>query len=238
MNLSIIIPAYEENLKIRDDILSADDFLTQNRIVGEIIAVDDGSADNTFESANSLKSKTNSNLTVIKLSSNIGKGGAVSEGMKISKGDIVMYADAGLTVPYENALTGMDLIRTGKCDIANGSRKMDNSKIIKGQDFDRRFISNIFGYLVKSLLHIPKEMTDTQCGFKVYNGKVARELFQKLNITGFLFEIEIILLAMKKDYKIVEFPVTWKCDRDSRLSIGKSSRKIISDFIFLLRKYN
>ena len=238
MNLSIIIPAYEENLKIRDDILSADDFLTQNRIVGEIIAVDDGSADNTFESANSLKSKTNSNLTVSKLSSNIGKGGAVSEGMKISKGDIVMYADAGLTVPYENALTGMDLIRTGKCDIANGSRKMDNSKIIKGQDFDRRFISNIFGYLVKSLLHIPKEMTDTQCGFKVYNGKVARELFQKLNITGFLFEIEIILLAMKKDYKIVEFPVTWKCDRDSRLSIGKSSRKIISDFIFLLRKYN
>ena len=238
MNLSIIIPAYEENLKIRDDILSADDFLTQNRIVGEIIAVDDGSADNTFESANSLKSKTNSNLTVIKLSSNIGKGGAVSEGMKISKGDIVMYADAGLTVPYENALTGMDLIRTGKCDIANGSRKMDNSKIIKGQDFDRRFISNIFGYLVKSLLHIPKEMTDTQCGFKVYNGKVARELFQKLNITGFLFEIEIILLAMKKDYKIVEFPVTWKCDRDSRLSISKSSRKIISDFFFLLRKYN
>ena len=238
MNLSIIIPGYEENLKIRDDILSADDFLTQNRIVGEIIAVDDGSADNTFESANSLKSKTNSNLTVIKLSSNIGKGGAVSEGMKISKGDIVMYADAGLTVPYENALTGMDLIRTGKCDIANGSRKMDNSKIIKGQDFDRRFISNIFGYLVKSLLHIPKEMTDTQCGFKVYNGKVARELFQKLNITGFLFEIEIILLAMKKDYKIVEFPVTWKCDRDSRLSISKSSRKIISDFFFLLRKYN
>lgn len=238
MNLSIIIPAYEENLKIRDDILSADDFLTQNRIVGEIIAVDDGSADNTFESANSLKSKTNSNLTVIKLSSNIGKGGAVSEGMKISKGDIVMYADAGLTVPYENALTGMDLIRTGKCDIANGSRKMNSSKIIKGQDFDRRFISNIFGYLVKSLLHIPKEMTDTQCGFKVYNGKVARELFQKLNITGFLFEIEIILLAMKKDYKIVEFPVTWKCDRDSRLSISKSSRKIISDFFFLLRKYN
>ena len=238
MNLSIIIPAYEENLKIRDDILSADDFLTQNRIVGEIIAVDDGSADNTFESANSLKSKTNSNLTVIKLSSNIGKGGAVSEGMKISKGDIVMYADAGLTVPYENALTGMDLIRTGKCDIANGSRKMDNSKIIKGQDFDRRFISNIFGYLVKFLLHIPQEMTDTQCGFKVYNGIVARELFQKLNITGFLFEIEIILLAIKKDYKIVEFPVTWKCDRDSRLSISKSSRKIISDFFFLLRKYN
>ncbi len=238
MDLSIVIPAYEENLKIQDDILSADDFLTQNRIAGEIIVVDDGSIDNTFESANSLKSETSSNLTVIKLSSNIGKGGAVSEGIKISKGDIVMYADAGLTVPYENALIGIDLIKTGKCDLANGSRKMNNSKIIKGQDFDRRFISNIFGFLVKSLLHIPKEMTDTQCGFKVYKGIVARELFQKLNITGFLFEIEIILLALKKDYKIVEFPVTWKCDRDSRLSISKSSRKIISDFIYLFRKYN
>ena len=238
MDLSIVIPAYEENLKIQDDILSADNFLKQNRIVGEIIVVDDGSIDNTFESANSLKSETSSNLTIIKLTSNIGKGGAVSEGMKISKGDIVMYADAGLTVPYESALIGIDLIKTGKCDLANGSRKMNNSKIIKGQDFDRRFISNIFGFLVKSLLNIPKEMTDTQCGFKVYKGIVARELFQKLNITGFLFEIEIILLALKKDYKIVEFPVTWKCDRDSRLSISKSSRKIISDFIFLFRKYN
>lgn len=148
-----------------------------------------------------------------------------------------MFVDAGLTVPFENALVGIRLIENGTCEIANGSRKMNGSKIIKEQDLDRRFISKVFVFFVKYLLHIPKEMTDTQCGFKIYKGDVARKLFQQLNITGFLFEIELILLAIKEGYKILEFPVTWRCDRDSRLSVSKSSKKIISDFIFLLKKY-
>jgi dolichyl-phosphate beta-glucosyltransferase len=236
MNLSIIIPAYNEGKKISEDILAADKFILDNKFVGEIIVVDDGSSDNTSEIAISQKEEISTELTVLKLEKNLGKGGAVREGMSISKGELVMYADAGLTVPYENALIGLNLIKDGKCDITNGSRKMVESEIIKGQDFDRRFISKVFGFFVKYFLHIPKDMTDTQCGFKIYNGETARKLFKKMNITGFLFEIEFILLAINDGNKILEFPVTWKCDRDSRLSISKSSMKIISDFIFLLRK--
>ena len=80
-------------------------------------------------------------------------------------------------------------------------------------------------------------MTDTQCGFKIYKGEVARELFPQLKVTGFLFEIEFILLALKNNYKILEFPITWSCDRDSRLSVKKSSKSIISEFIELLNEF-
>lgn len=238
MNISIIIPAYNEGKKISADIFAADKFISDNKYIGEIIVVDDGSKDDTSSTANSYKEKISSKLTVIKLPENIGKGRAVSEGIKVSSGEIVMYADAGLTVPFNNAIIGINLIEDGKCDIANGSRKMEDTEIIRAQDLDRKFISKIFGFLVKLLLKIPKEMTDTQCGFKIYKGDVARKLFKKLTISGFLFEIEFILLAIKEGYKICEFPVTWKCDRDSRLSVSGSSMKIISEFIALKRNIN
>lgn len=236
MDLSIIIPAYNEGMKITKDILAADKFIVEYKYIGEIIVVDDGSSDDTFDIADSLKGKIHSTLKVLKLSMNMGKGSAVREGVANSKGELVMYADAGLTVPFENALIGIDLINKGKCDIANGSRKMSKSEIVKEQDFDRRIISRIFGFTVKLFLNIPSELTDTQCGFKIYKGEVARNLFNKLKISGFLFEIEFIQLALKEGKKILEFPVKWECDRDSRLSVGQSSKKIISEFIFLLRK--
>jgi dolichyl-phosphate beta-glucosyltransferase len=235
MDISIIIPAYNEQNKISADIIAADKFISDNNYVGEIIIVDDGSSDKTYQTAVSLKEKISANLNVIKLSKNLGKGGAVREGIINSNGEIVIYADAGLTVPFENALIGIKLIKEGKCDIANGSRKLDNSTIIKQQDFDRKIISKIFLFFIKLLLKVPQIMTDTQCGFKIYKGEIARKLFNNLTINGFLFEIEIIQLANVTNYKILEFPVTWKCDRDSRLSISRSSKKIIIDFISLIK---
>ena len=237
MDISIIIPAYNEQNKISADIFAADTFIVKNKYEGEIIIVDDGSSDNTFEAANLLKEKIQSILKIIKLENNIGKGGAVRKGVLSSLGKIVMYADAGLTVPFENALVGIKLIEEDKCDIANGSRKTIGAKILKEQDLDRKLISGLFLIFIKLFLKIPKELTDTQCGFKIYKGDIARELFGELKLTGFLFEIELILLAIKRNYKILEFPVTWKCDRDSRLSVGKSSKSIIKEFITLIKKY-
>ncbi|MBK7106974.1 MAG: glycosyltransferase [Ignavibacteriae bacterium] len=237
MEISIIIPAFNESKKISIDILAADKFLSEQNFIGEIIIVDDGSSDNTFQIANDNKIKVKNSFKVIQLFQNVGKGGAIIEGIKNSKGKIIIYADSGLTVPFENAIVGIDLIKNNQCEIANGSRKMKGSKIINEQDLDRKIISKIFGFAIKYFLKIPKNLTDTQCGFKVYNGDVARNLFPKLITKGFLFEIELILLAQKENFRILEFPVVWSCDRDSRLSIGKSSNKIIADFIYLYKKF-
>jgi len=236
MDISIIIPAYNEHVKISADIIAADKFIYSNNFIGEIIVVDDGSSDDTYRIANSQKEKVKSNLTVIRIDKNIGKGGAVRKGILSSSGEIVMYADAGLTVPFKNALTGIELIKNGKCDIAIGSRKISGAVIVKEQDVDRKIISKGFSLFTKLFLKIPSTLKDTQCGFKIYKGDIARKLFKQLTITGFLFEIEFILLAIKEGYKILEFPVTWKCDRDSRLSVSKSSKQIISDFIYLVRQ--
>ena len=238
MELSIVIPAYNESKKINKDIFAADKFIQDNFDSGQIIVVDDGSEDNTSEVAKSLMNEIKTELIVVKLDKNSGKGAAVREGVKYSGGEIILYADTGLTIPFHDALRGIKLIEENKCDIANGSRKLAESNIKAKQDFDRRIISLFFRILTKLFLHIPNEMTDTQCGFKIYKGEVARELFPQLKITGFLFEIEFILLTLKKDYKILEFPITWSCDRDSRLSVKRSSRSIISEFIELFKEFN
>lgn len=237
MDLSIIIPAYNESTKIEKDIFAADEFIKKNFESGEIIVVDDGSQDDTAEIVAECQNQGESVVHLLKLGENSGKGIAVRNGVSISKGEIVLYADAGLTVPFTDGLTGINLIKNNECDIANGSRKMTGSKIIKEQDLDRKIISKFFGKFVKLFLNIPKEMTDTQCGFKVYNGDVARDLYSKLETPGFLFEIEIIILAIQKGYTILEFPVTWKCDRDSRISIKKSSKNVAKEFINLFKKY-
>jgi dolichyl-phosphate beta-glucosyltransferase len=237
MDLSIVIPAFNESQKISSDIIAADNFIIENNFSGEIIIVDDGSSDNTFEIANSFVGKIQSKLKVKKLKKNMGKGAAVKEGILKSTGELIIYADSGLTVPFNNALIGIEMINKGKCEIANGSRKMSNSEIVKSQDYDRKIISKIFNIAVKKLLKIPSNLTDTQCGFKVYKGVIARDLFPNLETSGFLFELEIIILAINKNLRILEFPVIWSCDRDSRISIKKSSKKIIKDFIFLYKKF-
>lgn len=237
MELSIIIPAYNESKKIKKDIYAADKFIQDNFNSGQIIVVDDGSEDETTEVAHSIQIEIKTELDVIKLDKNSGKGAAIKEGIKASKGNIILYADAGMTVPLRDSLKGIELITEKKCDIANGSRKLHESNIKMKQDFDRRIISFFFGMFTKLFLNIPNEMTDTQCGFKVYKGEVARVLFPQLKITGFLFEIEFILLALKNNYTILEFPITWSCDRDSRLSVKKSSKSIISEFIELFKEF-
>ncbi|VAX15761.1 hypothetical protein MNBD_IGNAVI01-1628 [hydrothermal vent metagenome] len=238
MELSIVIPAYNESKKIKKDIFAADKFIHDNFSSGQIIVVDDGSDDDTTKAANSIVNEIKTKLDVIKLDKNSGKGAAIREGVKHSEGKIILYADAGLTVPFNDALKGIKLIKENKCDIANGSRKMHDSNVVRKQDIDRRIISLFFGLAAKLFLHIPKDMTDTQCGFKLYKGDVARELFSRLTIAGFLFEIEIILLALKRGYRVVEFPVTWSCDRDSRLSVKKSSKNIIAEFKEIYKEFN
>jgi dolichyl-phosphate beta-glucosyltransferase len=205
--------------------------LTQANLKGEIIVVDDGSKDNTAAAAKSAKVPLEVSPIVIHYEPHRGKGYAVQTGIERTQGRYVMFADSGSTVPYNNALRGLELIKSGTCDIAHGSRKIPAAAghIQKAQGLYRRICSNLFHWFVAHYIGVPAEFTDTQCGFKIYRGEVARHLYGECITDGFAFDIEIVMRAQKQGYRIKEFPVDWTCDRDSRLSLSRSLWRTFSE---------
>lgn len=164
-----------------------------------------------------------------------GKGHAVRTGILASAGDHILFADSGLTVPFANALRGLDLLQKGSCDIAHGSRKLSDSQVMKPQDWDRRHFSRLFKLMMVFFLGVPANLSDTQCGFKLYPGPLARQLYRPCRIEGFMFDIDVILRALALGYRIQEFPVQWTCDRDSRISFLRTPWHILYDLFRLKR---
>ena len=235
MDLSIVIPAFEESKKIAGDVEAAAAFLGGNHFTGQIIVVDDGSKDNTAEAARNVEIPPDIELKVIRYQKHRGKGYAVRRGMKDTGGQYVMFADSGGCVPYEDTLRGLELLKSGACDIAHGSRKMRGCHIEKAQSLYRRLCSRVFHWFVIHDMKIPAEFTDTQCGFKIYKGDVARHLYGQCITDGFAFDIEIIMRAQKAGYRIKEFPIDWTCDRDSRLSPTRSSWHVLCELMTIRR---
>ena len=217
MDLSIVIPAFREEHKVGHDVEAAAAFLVEHGLAGEIIVVDDGSDDDTAGAASAARVPGEVPLRVIRYTPSRGKGFAVKTGMLATQGAYVLFADVGLCVPFENALRGLDLIRSGACDVAHGSRKLPDSVLVRKQHIYRRLLSWLFRKAAGLFMGIPGRLTDTQCGFKIYRGDVARELYRACRTEGFMFDIEVLLRALAKGYRVAEFPVEWRCDFDSRL---------------------
>ncbi|MCI0697127.1 glycosyltransferase [candidate division KSB1 bacterium] len=226
MDLSIIIPVFEERQKIARDIQAAAAFLASQRLSGEIIVVDDGSRDGTAAVAKSVEVAPSMQLKVIRYNQNMGKGFAIREGVRAAQGEYIMFADSGLCVPYSNALRGLQLLKSGAGEIAHGSRRLAESKIQRPQIWYRRLTARIFRWMIFRWMKIPPYLTDTQCGFKIYRGDIAHKLYDECMTNGFIFDVEIILRALRKGYRIKEFPIAWTCDRDSRLLRTRSTKQI------------
>jgi dolichyl-phosphate beta-glucosyltransferase len=227
-DLSIVVPTYNEAHKVALDIDAASRFLMEENLTGEIIVSDDGSADGTVTAARQCTIAAPAiTLKVIEQPANRGKGAAVRAGIIASSGQFVMFADSGVCIPYAQAMRGLTLLREGKCEIAHASRKRTDSIITHPQPLHRRVLSRVFRTAVDTYMGLPYRLTDTQCGFKLYEGALARKLYSECLTDGFLFDLEIILRAKKLNARICEFPVTWSCDPDSRLRPGKTALRTI-----------
>lgn len=231
MDLSIVIPALNEGGKIEADVRAAADFLDGESLRGEVLVVDDGSDDDTAEVARDAPVPTGVERRVVSYHPHRGKGYAVRAGMVQTRGRIIMFADSGLCVPFENALRGMALIGAGECEVAHGSRKLSASLVAEPQPLFRRALSRAFRTAVKTTMGIPREMTDTQCGFKLYRGDPGRELFAACRSVGFAFDIEVLLRARQRGLKVKEFPVEWRCDVDSRLRPGRNAFTVMKELV-------
>jgi len=237
MRISIVIPVYKEEAKVSGDIKAAARFFSTNGFEGQIVVVDDGSSDGTCEAAEAQREAlpTGTVLCVIGNEQHRGKGHAIRTGVSRTTGEYVMFADSGCCVPYENMLRGLDMLKSGGCDIAHGSRKLEQTRIIRDQGLYRHVCSKLFHWFVILFMRVPAELTDTQCGFKVYKGDVARELYGECITDGFAFDVEIILRALREGYRIKEFAIEWSCDRDSRLSPGRSVWRILGELLAIRR---
>ncbi len=216
--LSVVIPTYNEEKKISKDIEAVFKYFKENSINGELIVVNDGSKDQTFNIANSYSSKT-PNLKALTYEKNRGKGFAIKTGVLQAQGEFILIADSGLCVPFKCTNVGIDFLNKGN-DIAIGSRKEkeQKAKILIKQPLYRRLGSKVFHSLIKIFKLIPEGIEDTQCGFKLFKKDVAQNIFKNLFTEKFMWDIEMLRIARKKNYKIAVFPVEWSNDSDTKFN--------------------
>ena len=218
-SLSIIIPFFNESKRINESLKKIKNFLHKNKMKIEIVFVNDGSEDDSLEILEKFLKKNNlskSKIKIINLTNNIGKGGALKEGVKKSKNQWILTTDLDLSVDLEEIKIWMkkDLINN-TCDIYFGSRELDDS-IVKSK-FYRKFLGLFFRLFSKLFLGL--DFRDTQCGFKLYKNSVAKKIFKKLSTEGFEHDLEIALLAKANNFYISELPVEWTHMPGSKLNI-------------------
>ncbi len=224
MEISIVIPAYNEEERLPTTLRTIIDYFENLSKDYEIIVVDDGSQDNTAE----IAQRFNPRVKVIKLSKNSGKGAAVREGISRAQGDFILFSDADLSTPITEFHKLQESLENGS-HIAIGSRAIDSSLIKVHQPFYREFMGKTFNKIVRAL--VLRGIHDTQCGFKMFKNSVAKQIFSLAKIDGFGFDVEILYLAHKMNFKIAEIPVEWRNDTKSKISPIYDSLKMFFEIL-------
>ena len=223
--LSIVIPAYNESARIEATLERVMQCVEQQGWDAEVLVVDDGSKDDTAEVI-SLWMLRYPRLHLIQNEGNRGKGYSVRNGLLQAAGDVVMFTDADLSAPMEEAERLLAAIADG-ADVAIGSRWMDKTRQTIHQPLYRRFFGRCFNWVTRTVMGLP--FKDTQCGFKAFKRPAAQVIFRLQRIERWGFDPEILFIARKLGYTIREVPVTWGHDERSRMSYLKDGMKMLEE---------
>jgi dolichyl-phosphate beta-glucosyltransferase len=230
LELSLIIPAYNEEQLIHSNLEILVSFLKPRYSDYEILVVDDGSLDQTVQAVRGFM-QDHANVRLIQQKENLGKGHAIQRGVKESEGKFIVFMDADLPYELDALTTFMDELREGS-DLVIGSRHLEGS-LVKDVPPVRYFIGQVFSLLV-SLLIIPG-IRDTQCGFKGFNAHAAREVYRRTTISRFGIDVEVLFIARKLGLSIKQLPVRMTGFRnDSRVLVLKDSIRMFFD-LFRIR---
>lgn len=226
---SIVIPAYNETARIERALSCVSGCIWQSGWDAEVLVVDDGSTDNTAALVESW-AREHPEVRLIRNGRNRGKGYSVRNGMLRAAGDIVMFTDADLSSPIEEAERLFAAIGEG-ADVAIGSRWLIGKRIVHKQPLYRRIFGRCFNALTRTIMRLP--FADTQCGFKAFRREAAQLVFGLQRIERWGFDPEILFIGIKRGLKITEVPVTWGHDERSRISYLRDGMQMLLELVFI-----
>jgi glycosyltransferase involved in cell wall biosynthesis len=221
-HLSVVIPAFNEEERIVPTLKKVVEYLERQSYSWEVVVVDDGSSDQTALFVSRVAEENER----VRLESirHAGKGWAVKHGMLAASGDYRLICDADLATPIEQVSVLFEHI--DDYDIVIGSRQLEGSRRFD-EPLIRHVSGRVFNWAVR--LMTVRDFQDTQCGFKLFRGRAAKELFRLQRTRGWAFDVEILYLALKKGLRVLEVPVNWRYQTFSKVRMGVDSFQMVRD---------
>ena len=225
--LSVVVPGYNEAERLPPSLEKVVPWLEDSGREFELILVDDGSRDRTLEVMREWEAR-HAAIRVVHQRPNRGKGRALATGVAVSRGALVLASDADFSTPIEELPKLEAALRAG-ADVAIGSRARPGSQIEVSQPFYRVLGGRALNLAIQAVA-LPG-LWDTQCGFKLFRGDLARDVFGHLHTDGFAYDVEVLWRARRAGCEVVEVPVVWRHIEDSRVSPFRHSFQILRDVL-------
>ena len=229
VNLSLVIPCYNEAQRVRIMVEALERFIDVWKNDWEIIVVDDGSNDNTFQILSGNEFLANlvkeDRCKIVKLEINQGKGGAIKAGVELARGTHILTLDADMSTDPLEILNWQNKFSYdfNHREIIIASRAHNNSELIENPF--RKFTGIIFNFFVRLISGL--KIRDTQCGFKLYPSKIGKEVFRNLRTLGWAHDVEVLLRAKRAKVVIKEMPVKWIVNENSKVNVMVDSFRML-----------
>jgi len=232
IHLSVIIPAHNEETRLRESLQKIFAFLDQQAFSSEVLVVENGSSDRTLEIAREAAEEQDKLRVFQELRR--GKGLAVRRGMLEARGAYRFFCDADLSMPIDEVVKFLPSPERPDVEVAIASREAPGS-VVHNRRAHRGLTGKAFNLIVRLLL-LPG-LRDTQCGFKCFRADVAECIFSRQVINSMAFDVELLYIARRKGYRILEIPITLYLDTDSRVRLFRDSARMAMDLLAIRRNW-